>query len=154
MLRVLLDLIALLVLFHVVVWPLRLATPWSPARLVLMDAIIFAWCANIGAIIAVTLHSNDARARTLAMAVCIMITVLGLPLRLAAASLGFSAPPAWLQGPVMSCLILGSESGATSTQGAWRGVVALCISAVAAWSAAWWFTKPHRKAVALAAARG
>ena len=133
--RVVMDLAVLLALFHVVLWPLRLATPWPPARLALMDAIVFGWTAIVGAIIAVSIRTNHARTRTLAMVCCVLITVLGLPLRVAAESLGLAPPPAWLQGPVMSSLILGSEAGTQPVRGAWIGVLALAMAVLAAWGA-------------------
>jgi hypothetical protein len=69
------------------------------------------------------------------MACCVLITVLGLPLRVASESLGLAPPPAWLQGPVMSSLILGSEAGTQPVTGAWKGVLALAIATLAAWGA-------------------
>jgi hypothetical protein len=69
------------------------------------------------------------------MVCCVLITVLGLPLRIAAESLGLAQPPAWLQGPVMSSLILGSEAGTQPVRGAWIGVLALGLAVIAAWGA-------------------
>lgn len=152
--RVVMDLVVLLALFHVVLWPLRLATPWPPSRLALMDAIVFGWTTIVGAIVAVAIHSNVARTRTVAMALCVLVTVLGLPLQIAAESLGLSSPPAWLLGPVMSSLSLGSEAGPESTGSNWAGVVALGVAAAVAWATMLAWLRSARTSVAAADPRG
>ncbi len=139
--RVVIDYLTLAAIVHVVLWPLRLTTSWPPSRLAVMDATIFAWAVITGAIIAVAIHTNDRRSRTLAMIMCVLITALGLPLLVGAASLGLAPPPAWLQGPVMNTLILGAEGGAAPTAGGWAGVAAICIGGIVSWTTAWWWLR-------------
>lgn len=153
-LRVLMDLVALAALTHVVIWPLRLATPWPPERLALMDTILFGWLLIEGAVIAAAIATGDPRARSIGMLVCIVIATLGLPLRLLAAGLGVSEPAAWLQGPIMAVLMLGSEAGALTEPHPWAGVLALALVAVTAWAAAWWLLRPTRPSVATPTAHG
>lgn len=148
MLRVLIDLIALACLVHVVLWPLRLATTWPPNRLAMMDLLLFGWAGVAGAIVAAAIGSGNARTRTLAMAACLVITTLGLPLRLATASLGLSDPPAWLLGPVIGCLSLGSAEGAADAHRQWPGVALVASLAVLAWAIVWWASQAGRAPVA------
>jgi hypothetical protein len=147
-LRVLVDLVALAALVHVVLWPLRLATPWAPARLALMDLLLFAWTALAGAIVALGVASSSARGRTVAMAGCLLITALGLPVRVAAASLGLGEPPPWALGPVMGCLVLGSAEGTADAHRQWLGVATIAAVALLAWGVAWWRLEAARGQVA------
>lgn len=153
-LRVSMDLVALAAMTHVVMWPLRLATPWPPERLAMMDAIMFSWATLVGAVVAVAIALSDARARTIAMGVCLAVATLGLPLRLLAAGLGLEAPPPWLQGPVIAVLMLGSEPGALVQDGGWHGVGAIAVSALAAWLAAWWWLRSPGRSFATPGAHG
>ena len=148
MLRVIVDLIALAALVHVVLWPLRLATPWPPSRLALMDLLLFGWASVAGACVAAAIGSGDARARTLAMAACLLITTIGLPLRLATASLGLPDPPPWALGPVLGCLALGSPEGAADAHRQWPGATIVVCLAVLAWGLAWWLRQAGRAQVA------
>lgn len=50
--RVLFDLIVLAALIQIVVWPLRLVTPWNMARTLAIDATLLAWTMLVGALIA------------------------------------------------------------------------------------------------------
>lgn len=56
--RSLVDLIALVALVQIVIWPLRLVTPWSIARLVAIDLTLVSWMAIVGAIIAISSRSS------------------------------------------------------------------------------------------------
>jgi hypothetical protein len=143
--RVLVDLLTLAYLTQVVLWPLRLATPWPPERLALMDALLFGWALVVGAITAAASRSSDGRARATAMAACLIICVLGLPMGVGAASLGLAEPPIWLQGPVLAVLALGSESGSLTLKDPWSGAIAVAASGVIAMLAAWrWIRRMDR----------
>ena len=148
LLRVLIDLIALAALVHVVLWPLRLATTWPPSRLALMDLLLFGWAGVAGAIVATAIDSSDARARTGAMGACLLIAAIGLPIRLAAASLGLPDPPPWLLGPVMGCLALGTPEGAADAHRHWPGAAAVTAFAALAWGLAWWRLRARHASVA------
>ena len=146
--RVLVDLVTLAYLTQVVLWPLRLATPWPPERLALMDALLFGWAAVVGAITAADSRSGDGRARATAMAVCLLICVLGLPLGVASASLGLAEPPIWLQGPVLAVLTLGSESGTLTLRDPWSGAIVVAASGAVAMFAAWRWNRRMERMVA------
>lgn len=74
--RTLLDLVVLLSLTQVVVWPLRLVTAWSTGRTLLIDLTIVAWTGMIAAIVAVTLMREHA-SRWFAMALCLALCIGG-----------------------------------------------------------------------------
>ena len=143
-----LDLVAVATLVQVVLWPMRLATAWTPSRLALIDALVFGWAAICGAALCVALDSVNARTRTACMVACLTICVLGIPLRAVTAGLGLPDPPAWMLGPVMGALALGSPEQAAVAERSWPGVVLLACLAALAWSLAWWCLRLRRTAVA------
>lgn len=151
---VLLDLVALATLVQVVIWPMRLTTAWTPTRLALIDALLFSWAALCAAPLAVALDSSDARARTFAMAACLLVCVLGLPVRLASAALGLPDAPAWLLGPVMGALELGAPEQSAVAERSWPGVAVVASLATLAWGLAWWWLRLRRSAVAGSMAHG
>lgn len=148
MASVALDLVAVATLVQVVLWPMRLATAWTPSRLALIDALVFGWTAVAGAVLCVALDTTNPRARTACMAACLGLCVLGIPLRAASASLGLPDPPAWALGPVMGVLALGSSEQAAIAERSWPGVVLLACLAALAWSLAWWWLRLRRSSVA------
>ncbi|MHC4273609.1 MAG: hypothetical protein ACYSUR_08065, partial [Planctomycetota bacterium] len=75
--QVLLDLVVLLALVQVVIWPLRLVTPWSPARTAALDATLVAWALLAGAFVAAVAGSPRAGPRNLAMLGCAGMCVIG-----------------------------------------------------------------------------
>ena len=75
--QTLLDLFVLLALMQVVVWPLRLVTPWSPARTAALDATLAAWTVLAGALVAATVGSGRAGPRNLAVLGCVAMCVGG-----------------------------------------------------------------------------
>lgn len=95
--QALLDLVVLLCLVQVVIWPLRLVTSWSPARSAVIDVCLIGWATAVAALISI--GSIPARRgihtlRTVAMAV-ITLVALGVPAAelLSGESLPFSGPP-------------------------------------------------------------
>lgn len=85
--RALLDLIVLAALIQIVVWPMRLVTPWSVARTVAIDATLVGWAALIAAIVAAA-GGAGAGARSIAMAACVVLAGLGPLVALVANRLG------------------------------------------------------------------
>lgn len=148
MATVLLDLVALVTLVQVAIWPMRLTTAWTPARLAMIDAQMFAWAALCAAPLAVALDSSNPRARTATMAACLAVCVLGLPMRLGAASLGLPDPPPWLLGPVMGALELGAPEQSAAAERCWPGVALVASAAGVAWGLAWWWLLRRRGSVA------
>ncbi len=66
-----LDLLVLLAMSQVVIWPLRLVTTLSRASTAAMDAGLIGWAILIGAIVAAACGARASGPRTLAMLACI-----------------------------------------------------------------------------------
>jgi hypothetical protein len=134
--QVLLDLVVLLALVQVVVWPLRLVTPWSPARTAALDATLVAWALLAGALVASVAGSKRPGPRNLAMLGCVSLCVVGPVLALAVVGVP-SVEPLGRQlariGPLLEVHTLSSGGGSppTGQQWAWIGLVGL--AAVACW---------------------
>ena len=75
--QVLLDLVVLLALVQVVIWPLRLVTPWSPGRTAALDATLTVWAVLAGALVASAAGSPRAGPRNLAMLGCVGMCIIG-----------------------------------------------------------------------------
>ena len=75
--RTALDVVVIAALVQIVVWPLRLVTPWSVTRMLAIDGVLVGWTALLGALLAVG-GALPPRGRTLTMVAC--------------AALGFAGP--------------------------------------------------------------
>lgn len=73
------DWVCLMLVFQVVVWPLRLTAGWTVEQTAWLDAAVGAWTLLVAAIVAWGVRSGTGAGRTLAMAVCLLI-LLGEPL--------------------------------------------------------------------------
>ena len=133
-----LDLVVLVALVQVVVWPLRLVTPWSPARTAALDATLVAWTVLAGALVASAVGTRRAGPRSIAMFACVCMCLAGQSV----AILGLHIPSLdslthrlLHVGPLLEVHTL-SEGGRTAPRAAqwvWIGTVAL--AAAATWSA-------------------
>lgn len=140
--RVVLDLVTITTLAQVVLWPLRLTTAWSPARLAMIDALMVAWSVVVAAIVAGAVGSGSASVRTRAMIACLVITALGLPLELACRSAGLAEPPAWALGPVLGPLSLTSPESSMRAEEAGVGLGIVLSIATLAWVRTWYTARP------------
>lgn len=80
--QTLLDLTVLLCLAQVVVWPLRLVTPWPPWRSAAIDLALVGWSLAIAAVVAtgsIPARRGIGLLRTVAMLVIVLL-VAGMPL--------------------------------------------------------------------------
>ncbi len=66
----LLDTIALLVLWQIVLWPMRLVTTWSVGRLLTVDAEAVASCVLVGAVIAWSTATGRGRTAAMVAVLC------------------------------------------------------------------------------------
>jgi hypothetical protein len=133
-LQILVDFITLGLLLHVVLWPLRLATNWSPARMGLIDLLLFSWTAIVAAVLACTIASRSPLERVVSMMVILVIALLGPLACVASARLGWPLPPDWLDGPIMSVLKAAHGGGAAPDGLAWKGAVVVGAAAAATWA--------------------
>ncbi|MCA9284625.1 MAG: hypothetical protein KDA22_05400 [Phycisphaerales bacterium] len=136
--RTLLDLVVLLALMQVVVWPLRLVTPWSAGRTFLIDATLVSWTMLVGAIVATALPRAGA-SRVVATMLC--------------AALGFMGSlTAWIGPPLFPWTAADLADGTVDRLGAltslhrltgggpgpvddaeWPALIVLAAAVVAAW---------------------
>ena len=135
----LLDMVSLLVLLQIVLWPLRLVTSWTVSRLLLIDLSICAWLTTCSAIIAIGITVSSPL-RTLAMLILIAwilgplsISTIGYP-----AGLDFQASPI---GAIWSLTSHGSELPDSNT---WIWMAIGWLIAVLAWALACILTAPGR----------
>lgn len=136
--QALLDLVVVLALLQMVVWPLRLVTPWSPARTAAIDATIAAWTILAGALVASAVGSDRAGPRSLTMVACLAMCVGGPILAWLILTLTAAAEPVhWLLrfGPLLEVHHLTDGGGAPLTVRQWHWIVVVAEAGVAAWCA-------------------
>ncbi len=132
------DLLVLLSMVQVVVWPLRLVTRWTVDRTAAIDAVFIGWLLLAGAVVASAIGTRRAGPRVLAMFVLLGLG-LGGPL------LWLIEPPEWVSGPrtghalarmspFMFTHHLGDGGGAPLTIRDWRWVGLLHAAAMIAWT--------------------
>jgi len=144
--RVLLDLVALLALAQVIIWPVRLVTVWSVERTFAIAVFVAGWTALVGAVIAVStaVPNRNALSRAMGMAVCCAFCVLGPGVGWILAAMastrgsglawdGALAP--WL-GPLIGLHTLTAGGVAPLSADDWRAISTTLAAAVAAWIAA------------------
>ena len=85
--RTIIDTLTLACLWQLIVWPLRLGTPWPIERTLLLDLLVIILLAGSAGIIAAASAFQNSLARGFAMICCILLTV-GLQIPLAA--IGFT----------------------------------------------------------------
>ncbi len=137
MTQTLLDLIVLLALVQVVIWPLRLVTPWSPARTAALDATLTVWTILAGALVASATGSHRTGPRNIAIIACVTMCLLGPLLALigirGSAMAGVTPRPLQL-GPLLEVYTL-SKGGRTAPDGdQWMWISMVALAATAAWA--------------------
>ena len=126
--QVLLDLIVLLALVQVVLWPLRLVTTWSVSRTASIDATLTAWAMLAGACVASAAGSPRSGPRNLAMLSCVGMCVIGPVLALLVVGAPNLEPLgrklAGIGPPLeVHALSLGGKAPITAGQWSWIGLV-------------------------------
>lgn len=128
-----LDLVVLLALTQVVVWPLRLVTPWTVGRTAGIDATISAWVLVAGAIVTAAVAAARSGVRSLAMLLCLALCLLG------PAIAAWSPQPATdgaglvRIGPLLATHELTGGGGAPLTGDQWLHIAILGAASVVAW---------------------
>ncbi|MCI0364969.1 MAG: hypothetical protein L0Y44_16130 [Phycisphaerales bacterium] len=130
-----LDLMVLLGLMQVVVWPLRLVTSWTPMRTAAIDATLSGWVILAGAVIAGAIGSRDRGPRNLAMAACVGMCFLGPALAWLGVLVGVDAMRLMELSPFIAVQHLGDAGGTQPTASAWGWMGALWACAASAWIA-------------------
>lgn len=130
-----LDLMVLLGLVQVVVWPLRLVTNWTPARTAAIDATLAGWVLLAGAIVAAAITTDRKGPRALAMIACICMCLLGPFAAWIGAVSGRPAMELIELSPLMAVRTLGEAGGINPSDNQWRWIMLLGFADMAAWLA-------------------
>ena len=129
-----LDLLVLLSLVQVVLWPLRLVTPWSIGRTTAIDAAISSWLIIVGAIVAAAIGRRSNGVRQLAMISCVLICLAG-PLFLPFLDdLDSDAGVRIIASPLVAVYSLGEGAGAQPSAEQWRFIAIIGTAAVLTWA--------------------
>ncbi len=127
--QVALDLLVLVALVQVVVWPLRLVTPWPPLRTAAVDATLAGWLLLVGAIVASAAGSARAGPRIAAMGACVLLCVAAP----AAAMFGLAADSLGQVNPLAGLDRLTGGGAARPSGAEWRSVGLLAVVDLVAW---------------------
>lgn len=130
-----LDLMVLIGLVQVVVWPLRLVTTWTPWRTAAIDATMTAWLLLAGAIVAAGIASNRAGPRVLAMLACIGLCLLGPSLAWLGVMSGVQAAELVSLSPLMAVRTLSEGISTHPSPSQWQWIALLGIADLAVWIA-------------------
>jgi hypothetical protein len=130
-----LDLIVLLGLVQVVIWPLRLVTSWTPQRTAAIDATLAGWVLLAGAVIAAAITTDRRGPRTLAMTACVGMCLMGPGLAWLGASIGLNAMQLVEVSPFMAVRSLADAGGGQPSGDKWLWIIVLAAADLAAWMA-------------------
>lgn len=137
--QTILDLIVLLSMVQVVLWPLRLVTTWPVERTAAIDATITGWLLIFGAVIAAAIGSDRRGPRNLAMIVCIGLCLAGPVVTWIGLWSGVRAFALIELSPLMAVKSLGEGGGGRirADQWQWIGLLFICAASVWLALAAW-----------------
>jgi len=133
--QTLLDLVVLLGLLQVVVWPLRLVTNWTPLRTAAIDATITGWHLLAGAMVAAAVATPNRGPRVLVMIACVVMCLAGPVAAWLGVLTGINAMALVDLSPLMSVRTLGDGTSIHPTDLQWRLIAVLGFAAAAAWMA-------------------
>lgn len=130
-----LDLVVLLGLLQVVIWPLRLVTGWSPARIAMLDLTMIAWLTLAAALVASAIGSDRKGPRIIAMIACLGICLLGPAFMWVAAAAGGATQAYARLSPVTAIRALSENGLGGSAMSHWLWIGCVGVAALAAWMA-------------------
>lgn len=133
--QTMLDLLVLLGLVQVVIWPLRLVTSWTPLRTAAIDATLAGWTVLAGALVAAAITSEQRGPRILAMIACIAMSLGGPALAWLGLMTGVDAMQLVDLSPFMAVRTLGEGGGSHPSDVQWRWIALLATAAIAVWLA-------------------
>ncbi len=135
--RTILDLVVLLSLMQVVLWPLRLVTPWTPARTAALDATLIGWACVAGAVLAAASATRSVGARCGAVAVCVGMALGGPLLAWLGVLLGLPQGDAGTLasiGPLVETHQLAVAGSLPPTAAQWQWICTVGNTAFLAWT--------------------
>ena len=132
--QVVLDLVVLLSMVQVVLWPLRLVTTWTNPRTAALDATICFWTLIIGAFVALAMTSRNGAVRAATMLLCIVICFLAPITRWIGLTEGSYDNAAYLLSPMFGVSYLAEGGGRITSSSDWTMIALLGIAAVVSWT--------------------
>lgn len=133
--QTLLDLIVIVALIQVVIWPLRLVTTWSAMRTAAIESALLGWLLLAGAVVASAVTTEKRGPRNLAMLACVAMCLLGPFLAWIGVMGGFHSLQLISLSPLMAVRTLGEGTGPNPTNAQWSLIALLGVADVLAWSA-------------------
>lgn len=130
-----LDLTVLVSLIQVVIWPLRLVTPWTVTRTAALDATLVSWTVLGGAVVASAVGSQRRGVRNLAITACLAMCLLGPTLAVIGSMVGSSAEQLTNIGPLVAVYRLAQGANAPVTGPQWVMIIMPAAAAGLAWTA-------------------
>lgn len=140
--QTLLDVLVMLAMVQVVVWPLRLVTTWTRGRTAAMDFSIIGWALIASSIVMIGIAVKSRRARTLAMSMCAGVCFLGPVAAWIAVYFGVDLLSLVGWSPLMGMYELGNGKGAAPTTSEWTMITALNGIGVAMWIVCMFILRP------------
>ena len=133
--QTLLDLLVIVALIQVVIWPLRLVTTWSAMRTAAIEAALLGWLLLAGAVVAAAIIADKRGPRNLAMIASVAMCLLGPFLAWIGVMSGLHAMQLVSLSPLMAVRTLGEGTGPNPTASQWSLIALLGIADVLAWCA-------------------
>lgn len=135
--QVMLDLLVLLSLQQIVIWPLGLLTPWMPLRTVVIDLYMMSSTLLTGAVIAFGIRTPSPPRRLACMAICLFVVLAGPAIGWCLSVAGMASAHQWSQtSPLVGLGNLALPDPSYPTLDQWVAVGVTGIAAFIAWIAA------------------
>lgn len=130
-----LDLLVLLGLLQVVIWPLRLVTTWTTWRTAALDATIGGWLLLAGAVVASAIATDLRGPRVLAMLACLAMCLAGPTLAWLGLMSGVHASELIGLSPLMAVRTLSEGISTHPAAAQWTWIGLLWFADLAVWIA-------------------
>ncbi|MBT8485648.1 MAG: hypothetical protein HKO59_04925 [Phycisphaerales bacterium] len=133
--QTILDVVVMLAMLQVVLWPLRLLTTWSLSRTAAIDASLTGWLLLAAAIVAAATGTPRPGPRALAMGACVGMCLLGPMLACIGLLTGGLSMSLIELSPLMAVRTLGDGGAAPVGATQWQWIVLLFGAVGATWVA-------------------
>jgi len=133
--QTLLDLVVLLMLLQVVIWPIRLVTVWSVQRTAAIDATLSGWLLVASAFVASAVGQRATGPRTLAMLVCVALSLAGPAVVWLGVHTGQTFADLVRLSPLLVVHMLGNGGRVEPTAEQWTWIATLWGAAGVIWTA-------------------
>jgi hypothetical protein len=132
--QTILDLLVLVSMVQLVVWPLRLVTTWSIERTAAIDAVILGWLLLAGAVVAASTGARSAGPRILGMLACTGMCLLGPIAAVVGVMSGAQSLSLVEMSPLMAVQSLGLGGGGPVRDQQWMLIILLHAAALIVWT--------------------